>query len=311
MEDARSQKSQSSDLTRTAVSNNSFKSLSVSVDATGFRTNALRCASMLESNAQRLAEEFLLNTALVRNDKEFQFSAESYFSDTAAVMLSLLGEEETGELSQVRLPEGAALQMELGDVLSRRRSVRTYTGDKIGVDRLATLLRAAAGITAHVEVALAQAGEVAYRFRATPSAGGLYPVDLYVAVLSVTGLERGIYRYDPIKDFLVKVGDGAALNTLLSCFAVDDELISISRANLIFLMIGQPWKVMRKYGNRGMRFLFHEVGAMSQNIHLAAVGLGLGSVDCTSVYDAEANEAIHVDGLFQSLVHTVIVGNPG
>jgi SagB-type dehydrogenase family enzyme len=65
---------------------------------------------------------------------------------------------------------------------------------------------------------------------------------------------------------------------------------------------------MRKYGNRGLRFLFLEAGAMAQNIHLACEALGLGSFDCASVYDDEVHEALGIDGLHESLLHTVIIG---
>ena len=75
--------------------------------------------------------------------------------------------------------------------------------------------------------------------------------------------------------------------------------------------MGAPWRSMRKYGARGMRFLFLEAGAIAQNLNLACAGLGLGSLDCASLYDDEVHEALGADGLYEALLHAVIVGQAG
>jgi SagB-type dehydrogenase family enzyme len=79
----------------------------------------------------------------------------------------------------------------------------------------------------------------------------------------------------------------------------------------LLLLVGRPWRSMRKYGARGMRHVFLEAGAMAEHVHLAATALGLGSVDCSSVYDDEAHEALGMDGLYEALLHVVVVGSEG
>jgi SagB-type dehydrogenase family enzyme len=298
-------------LANAAVYANSSKEMAPWVESTGLRTNELRYRSLSHSKDIRIAEDFLINTRLVRHYRESETSIESYFNDSAVVMLSMLGHEENIGLRELSLPESARLRMELAEVIGRRRSIRNYTGDEMELDYLATILRSAAGITAYAEVNLQQGDQATLRFRTTPSGGGLYPVDLYVAVLNVKDLDRGIYRYDPINDTILQLGDRSDIDKLLQCFAVPEQMISISRANAIFLLVGQPWRAMRKYGNRGMRFLFIEAGSMAEHINMATLALGFGSLDCASIYDDEAHEAMHLDGLYQSLLHTVIVGYPG
>jgi SagB-type dehydrogenase family enzyme len=149
------------------------------------------------------------------------------------------------------------------------------------------------------------------RFRTAPSGGGLYPIDVYAVSLRVTDLERGVYRYDPLSDSLVQVGGRVDVDKVLSAFAVPEELVTLAQAAAIFLLIGHPWRSMRKYGSRGARFLLIEAGAIAQNIGLTTEALGFGSVDCASVYDDEVHEAIRIDGLYEILLHTVIVGCPG
>lgn len=294
-----------------AVYVNIFKSINPSIQSTGFRTNSQRYNTLGHSNDPRLAEEFLINTRYRRNDREVELSVVNYFSDPSVVMLSKLGEEQKAGFRLLSLPKGVRLHMQLGEAIGRRRSVRNYTGDAMELDYLATIVRNAAGITGQAEVNLMGEGQSTLRFRATPSGGGLYPIDLYLAALNVRNLERGIYQYDPLKDKLWQTGERSDVENLLQCFAVPDEVISISRANVIFLLVGQSWRTMRKYGNRGMRYIFLEAGAMAENIDLATVALGFGSVECASIYDDEAHEAMNLDGLYQTILHTVIVGNPG
>lgn len=97
----------------------------------------------------------------------------------------------------------------------------------------------------------------------------------------------------------------------METFVVPDENISCKYSNVIFLLVARPWKTMRKYGDRGLRFVFHETGAISQNIHLAVTGLGLGSVDCASICDDEMHEVLGFDGNFQTVTHTIVVGASG
>jgi SagB-type dehydrogenase family enzyme len=295
----------------TAAYANLFKEVAPWVQSTGFRTNALRYSTISQFNDGRIAEDFLINSRLVRCDRESDASIASYFSDAAIAMLSKLGQEEDSGLPVLSLPESIGLHLELGEAIARRRSIRSYTGDKLGLDYVATILRSAAGITGVAEVDLALGGESLLRFRATPSAGGLYPIDLYVVALKVADLDRGIYRYNPNKDELVQVRASSAVEHLIESLAAPDEVISIRQANAVFLLVGQPWRSMRKYGARGMRFLFLEAGAIAENINLATMALGFGSLDCASFYDDEVHEAMNLDGLYQTLVHTVIVGHPG
>jgi SagB-type dehydrogenase family enzyme len=158
---------------------------------------------------------------------------------------------------------------------------------------------------------LLQGGDAELNFRTVPSGGGLYPIDMYVVVLNVVGLREGIYHYIPRSDSLSEIGDSAEVQAVLQGFAVSEEIISLSRACAIFLLIGQPWRSMRKYGNRGMRFMFMEAGAIAEHLNLAAVALGLGSVDCSSYYDDEVNEALGLDGVYQTIIHSLLVGSPG
>lgn len=295
----------SNELINASVWGDSYDVYNISATV-GFKTHSFKHATLNPS--QRIAEDFLVNSKLRRHDPELNNSVEMYLEDAGVAMVSLAGQEDLHPRELITLPESSPLNVELGEALTRRRSVRHYTGDKIDLSDLATLMRAATGVTAIAEVNLEDNSKANLHFRTAPSSGGLYPIDLYAAVINVKNFDNGIYRYHPKKDKLTKILDEKSITPLLATCSVSDDNISCSRSNTIFLLIGQPWRCMRKYGNRGMRFLFQECGAISQNINLAATSLGLGTVECGSFYDDEINRLLGLDGVFRTFLHATLIG---
>lgn len=292
-----------------AAYDNAFKPFHAWVESTGFRTHALRHRT-LGRGGSRVAEEFLLNTRYERADRETETSIEAYFASAYTATLSELDNDEPAGLTEFPLPEGVALSLALGHALARRSSGRVYTGDPIEIAYLASIVRSAAGVTREASVD-SPGGERTLRFRAAPSGGGLYPVALYVAALHVTGLDVGVYRYQPRRDSLLRVAEATSVQRLVDSFAVHEEAITLQRADAVLLLVGRPWRSMRKYGPRGLRYLFLEAGAIAQNVHLATQALGFASVDCASVVDEEVHEALELDGLYQALVHSILIGYSG
>jgi SagB-type dehydrogenase family enzyme len=289
---------------RGVVYSNSFRSLESAARSSGFRTHPLRYDALREIPT-RVAEDFLVNSRLRRRDIELEASVGSYFTEVGGALVSLVGQEGRRGRRAVALPESIPLRMELAEVVRRRRSVRAYTGDPLPLAYLATIVRAACGVTGY---ARAVTGEGAIPLRSAPSAGGLYPVELHVASLSVDDLERGVFVFDPRRDELWQTSDAVAVEGLLGAMAAPEEILMTSAASAIILLIARPWRSMRKYGSRGMRHVFHEAGAIAQQINLSTVALGFGSVDCASFYDDEVHEALGIDGLYETLVHAVLVG---
>lgn len=291
-----------------AVTANNLRPANPSIGSTGLGTHASRYDALRNASGGRVAEEFLINSRLRRGDVEMGLSVASYFSEQAVAMLSLLGREDRRGSHCLSLPKSVELHMNLGEVIRRRRSVRTYSGDAMPLAYLATIIRAACSITGRTAEEDSVSG---YAFRSTPSGGALYPIDLYVAALHVEGLPRSLYVYDPCRDELWQTGDDGMVNALLEALALPGRVITEKQASAVCLLVGRPWRSMRKYGDRGMRYVFLEAGAMAEHINMAAVALGLGSVDCGSFYDDEVHEALEVDGLYEALIHSVFLGTPG
>jgi SagB-type dehydrogenase family enzyme len=294
-----------------AAYDNSFRAIDPWDGSTGFRTHMLHHRAGRYLTDCRLAEDFLINSRLSRGDRETESSIQSYFTDPGVLMLSMVGEYGKLGARSLELPAGRRLRLEFAESVLHRRSQRSYTGDAMDCEDFAAILRSAAAVTAEVNATGPGGSRAKLRFRAAASGGGLYPVDLGLVVLNVESIPTGLYRYDPVRDTLWETGGAEDVQSLLNCFSVPEESVSISRANVIFLLLGTPWRAMRKYGSRGLRLLLLEAGAIGQNLHLASVAAGYGSVDCASIYEDEANQILEADGLFETLLHTIIVGVPG
>lgn len=298
-----------------AVLDNTVKTVNPWINSSGLRFNYSRHRSLSLNMELRLGEAFLLNTCLERYDRETIKSVSGYFSDSSLAMISMSGIESVNALEEIDLPPSIEASLRLSRCLTRRRSSRTYTGEAIEMGALATIVRAAAGITGYNKARLQDPylGSVEISLRSTPSAGALYGVDLYLAVQRIRNLEQGLYLYAPRRDKLLllqRQNDTKILDKIrTSCF-YPDRIITHSRASFIGILVGRPWKVMRKYGDRGIRYMFIEAGEMTQNIHLTATALGYGSVESASFYDSEVNESLGLDGGTATVLHTIYVGVP-
>jgi len=105
---------------------------------------------------------------------------------------------------------------------------------------LARLLHLSAGVVRVAE----REDRPAILFRAAGSAGGRFPLELYVAARGVAGLEDGVHWYDPVGHALVRVGPPAAggVTTLV--------------------VTGIPWRTGWRYAERGYRHMFWDAGTM-------------------------------------------------
>ncbi|MCD6155718.1 MAG: SagB/ThcOx family dehydrogenase, partial [Candidatus Atribacteria bacterium] len=90
-----------------------------------------------------------------------------------------------GERFALPQPRGNG-KYSLEEVLIKRRSVRSFAKQALALEEFSQLLFAAQGIT-----------DERRGFRAVPSAGALYPLEIYVVVGKIEGLLEGIYRYLP------------------------------------------------------------------------------------------------------------------
>ncbi|MCL5068840.1 MAG: SagB/ThcOx family dehydrogenase [Thaumarchaeota archaeon] len=152
----------------------------------------------------------------------------------------------------------------LEETIARRRSIREYSSKPISVSQLSQILWAAQGIS-HVGL------------RSAPSAGALYPLEIYVVVRKngVTGLQPGIYHYENGNHTLSSMKDGDCSQELQAA-SQDQEAVGNAAACIVITAVFE--RTMARYGQRGVQYVFQESGHAAQNIYLQSTALGLGCV---------------------------------
>ena len=183
-------------------------------------------------------------------------------------------------------------------MLNQRRSQRRYQSEPLQEAELSQLLWAAQGIT------LERQG---YGFRTAPSAGALYPVETYVVINNVEGIEPGIYHYAIETHELEQLKTGN-FGSKIAKAALDQGIAS--QANVVFVWTGVFGRSKWKYRERAYRYVYLDAGHIAENLALAAVALGLGSCQIAALYDEEANDLLDVDGVEESTIYMTTVGRP-
>lgn len=193
----------------------------------------------------------------------------------------LIEKEEQQDMGErIKLPEPCNTHnTSVEAALSQRRSIRAYSGADLTINEVSQLCWAAQGITS-------PGGK-----RTAPSAGALYPLELYLVVGDVEGVDKGVYRYRPEEHELEKVRESDIRGKLADA-ALEQECISAAAIDLVFTAVYE--RTTRKYGERGIRYAHMEAGHAAQNVYLQAVSLDLGTVVIGAFNDGEVAKIVNV-----------------
>jgi SagB-type dehydrogenase family enzyme len=183
--------------------------------------------------------------------------------------------EEVVKLPQPRYES----ELYIEAALLRRRSIRAYSSGDLKLDEVSQLLWAAQGITSPLG------------YRTAPSAGALYPLELYLVVGDVENLDEGIYKYIPKEHALIKVRAGDVREELARA-AVGQRCVSEGAINIVFSAVYE--RTTLKYGERGQRYVHLEAGHAAQNVYLQAISLNLGTVAIGAFLDERVKEILNI-----------------
>ena len=181
----------------------------------------------------------------------------------------------------IALPEPLRIgTVSVEEALAHRRSIRFYTNRPLTRSEIAQLLWAAKGVTGRT-------GE-----RTAPSAGALYPLEIYCVVGDVEGVPPGVYRYLPSSHQLRPILAGDAREALYEA-ALNQSPVREAPVSLLITGIYQRTTV--KYGDRGERYVHLEAGHAAQNVYLQAESLNLGTVVIGAFEDERIKEILALE----------------
>lgn len=210
-----------------------------------------------------------------------------------------LGACASGSASSSPLPALAAVtelpppdyssDLSLEQALARRRSVREYSEQALTIAEIGQLLWAAQGISSE------------QGYRTAPSAGALYPLEIYLLTA------EGVFHYEPQHHRLSAVSHSDARQAVFRAALKQDP---VREAPAVFVLTAVYARTAQRYGEeRSPRYVQMEAGHAAQNLLLEAAALHLGAVPVGAFHDQEVQEALGLPADHQPL-YLIPVGHP-
>lgn len=187
---------------------------------------------------------------------------------------SLVGEE------LIKLPEPRfKSNVSLEETLFKRRSIREFSPKPLTLEEVSQLLWAAQGITS------------SWGGRTAPSAGALYPLEIYVVAGNIENLNCGVYKYEPKSHSLIKkLEEDKRMDVWSSAWGQS----WVREAPVLFIITAVYERTTQKYGKRGIRYVHMEAGHAAQNILLQATALNLASVPVGAFNDEALKKSLNI-----------------
>lgn len=179
---------------------------------------------------------------------------------------------------KIKLPEPEVSNKEgIEALFAKRRSIRKYRDKEFSQSIISRFLWAAQGISSKQGL------------RTSPSAGAIYPLEIHIVAGGGSGIEPGIYRYDPEEHTLSQeiIGD---LRNELSEASLSQAMIRNAPVSLVISAIYA--RITGRYGKRGIRYTDMEAGHVAQNIYLLGTELGIGTCAVGAFDDEEVRKVL-------------------
>jgi SagB-type dehydrogenase family enzyme len=187
-------------------------------------------------------------------------------------------------------------------LLHSRQSCRQFEPRAMSQATLSTLLAGSYGVTRLSQLP----DSLNALFRTVPSAGALYPLELYIALENVEGMPDGLHHYNVREHSLEPLMEKAEADSLRGALLTEPF---IHNANLVIYLVAVFKRTQKKYGPRGYRYILLEAGHVAQNICLLAAEQGLGSLCMGGFLDSKLNHLLGLSTDQEAVVYSVAVGH--
>lgn len=185
------------------------------------------------------------------------------------------------------------------EVIQKRESHRTYTGDPISLETLSYLLWATQGVHRVI-----RGGDTT--IRTVPSAGARHPFETYLFINYVTDLPTGLYRY-------------LALEHQLLPLQIDEGLVYdvheathgqyVMESAVVFIWTTIPYRAEWRYGPLAHKMIAQDSGHLCQNLYLACESVGLGTCAIGAYHQEKMDRLLHIDGQEEFTLYVATVGS--
>lgn len=189
--------------------------------------------------------------------------------------------------------------MPLIEAVRRRRSHRKFSDEPLSLEELSFLLWATQGVQE-----LMMGGTMARR--TVPSAGARHPLETYLAVHHVTGLEPGLYRYLPLEHQLCLVRRDATLVEQVNAGCRKQRYAG--RCAVTFIWTALPYRAEWRYSFIAHKMIAMDAGHLCENLYLACEAIGAGTCAIGAYDQAPMDALVGVDGKDEFTIYVAPVG---
>jgi len=204
------------------------------------------------------------------------------------------------DLTSVSLPKNFPRQQAEPLMAISGRSLRTEPTN-LGLAELTELFYFSAGLTRKYRFG----GELHY-MRAASATGALYPIELYVVAGDVTGLEAGVYHFDPLGFQISRIRKGDYRAELA---AISNDSIAMAPAIIAFTSLA--WKNAWKYEARSYRHWFWDGGVIAANLIALSASMGSPARIVQGFVDQPVNELLGLQDEKEATICLSPVGPEG
>jgi ribosomal protein S12 methylthiotransferase accessory factor len=193
----------------------------------------------------------------------------------------------------------------VGSVLERRLSTRTFSDTPMRLREISALVAAAYAV---LKPSAVENG-IQFARRTVPSAGGLYPLRMFLINLRpIRGLARGIYRIDYGADQRIGFTRlASSMSEIPACFSNPEYLC---HAQAVLVVAGSFLRSGTKYPNRSLLYVSLEAGHAVQNVLTVAAELGVGASEIGAFMERPLGRSLKLTGDELPLSTVVFGGKP-
>jgi len=195
------------------------------------------------------------------------------------------------------LPLPTKIKFDLYKAILSRSSQREYSDRPINLKQLSTLLYYSIGMKKIMKRDTSEN-------RMYPSAGGRYPLEIYLFIFNVQGLDSGVYHYHFKTNSLEAIPFENIKENAMKY--VKQEWIKDSCVLIIPTAVFERTEM--KYKDRGYRHIMTEFGHISQNIYLVGTALELAACSIGGFIDDGFNKILDIDGRIESMIGLIAIG---
>ena len=199
------------------------------------------------------------------------------------------------------LPAGKGLalpRLDLAELIEQRESLRKYADTPLTLQELAFLLWGTQGIKSISDKPITK--------RTVPSAGSRHPLDTFLLVNRVEGLQPGLYRYLAVEHKLAHLPAPQDFNPLMTKACHDQP--HVGNSAVTFMWVADAQRTVWRYCQRGYRYLYLDAAHVCQNLYLMAEAIGCGVCAIGAYDDDRVNGLLGLDGENQFAIYLATLG---